>query len=100
LIHRLRERRYHRGVQGGDPYRTAPEPAREPQAPPPREEAAAYVLAAAIGAIPVAGAVASGAAFGAAATVGLGVSALGLAGLVRYGLAARRARTPTDDADR
>ena len=80
---------------GGQPYRTPSPPRRDaPTSPPPREEVVAYALGVAVGVIPVAGAITHGERFGAAATVGLIVLVLGVAGLARAGLALRRARRP------
>jgi hypothetical protein len=87
-------------VDGGHPYRTAPAPRAEAHAPPPVEEIVAYVLAVAVGAIPVAGALEHGGRWGAAATVGVILAVLGTLGLGHVGLAVRRARRSRQTSER
>lgn len=78
---------------GQDPFRTSPsdEPEAEPAAPP-HEEVVIYGLAAAVGALPVTGALVHHTGFGNEATIGLVIAGLGLIGLAATARAAWRAR--------
>jgi len=79
-------------VERGHPYRTAATPRADEPARPPLEEVVAYALAVLVGAIPAAGAIAHGGRWGAAATVGLILTVLGIGGLAHAAIAFSRAR--------